>query len=265
MTPTILLSYDVEEFDMPMEYGGQLELEQQLEISTKGLQALVALLERKGIRCTLYCTAQFSLHRKELIQELHNKGFEIASHGYFHSSFEVKDLRASREVLEDIISYPVHGYRMARMKPLDAADVEAAGYKYNSSLNPTWLPGRYNNLKKPRGPFVEKDILQFPASVTPGFRIPLFWISFHNFPLAFYQYCCQRTLQRDEYLNVYFHPWEFQDYTNAGNAKFPSYLTRNTGNAMLERTERLIEWARSKGYRFDTTRNWLLHKQLINV
>jgi peptidoglycan/xylan/chitin deacetylase (PgdA/CDA1 family) len=265
MRSTILLSYDVEEFDVPMEFGGHLEFEQQLEISTKGLQSLVALLDKYNIRCTLYCTAQYALHRKEVIQELHKKGFEIASHGYYHSKFEVKDLKASREVLEEIIGHPVFGYRMARMMPLDAADVAAAGYLYNSSLNPTWLPGRYNNLNKPRGPFIEKDILQFPASVTPMFRIPLFWISFHNFPTALYQYFCQQTLRKDGYLNIYFHPWEFQDYANAGNAKFPSYLKRNTGEVMLMRTEVLIKWAIDKGYRFDTTLNWLQQKQLLKA
>lgn len=264
MTPTILLSYDVEEFDMPMEYGGQLDMEQQLAISTNGLNKLIALLDKYHIKCTLYCTAQYALHRKELIQRLHGKGFEIASHGYYHSSFEVKDLKVSREVLESIIKAPVLGYRMARMKSLDAKDVAEAGYLYNSSINPTWLPGRYNNLNKPRGPFYEHEVLQFPASVTPLFRIPLFWISFHNFPLAFYQLCCQRVLKNDGYLNIYFHPWEFEDYTTTGNAQFPSYLKRNSGDAMLQRTEMLIQWALRKGYRFETTWNWCKQKQLIS-
>src|SRR5687768_2868744 len=140
MTPTILLSYDVEEFDMPMEYGGQLGLEEQLAISTRGLTQLIELLRKYNIKCTFYCTAQYALHRKELLQSLHKEGFEIASHGYYHSQFEVKDLKTSREVLEYVIQHPVYGYRMARMKPLEANDVANAGYIYNSSIHPTWLP-----------------------------------------------------------------------------------------------------------------------------
>ncbi len=76
---------------------------------------------------------------------------------------------------------------MPRMMPVDEKEVEKAGYSYNSSINPTFLPGRYNNLKVSRTYFKEGNVTQVPASVSPNFRIPLFWLSFHNFPLFFYK------------------------------------------------------------------------------
>lgn len=265
MKPTILLSYDVEEFDMPMEYGGQLPFERQLAISTGGLNRLLSILDQRQVKCTFYCTAQYALHRKELIRQLHQQGHEIASHGYYHSSFQVADLKSSREVLEEIVDHKVHGYRMARMMPLAARDVAAAGYAYNSSLNPTWLPGRYNNLDKPRKPFREDGILQFPASVTPFLRMPLFWLSFHNLPLSLYLQGCKRVLASDGYANLYFHPWEFMDYAGEGGAKFPGYVTRNTGKKMEERTARMIDWAQDRGYAFAPTRSWLAGQKLIEL
>lgn len=264
MKPTILLSYDVEEFDMPMEYGGSIDLEEQLAISTNGLYKLLALLNKYGIKCTFYCTAQYALHRRELIQGLHDQGFEIASHGYYHSNFELAHLKTSKEVLQGLIQHPVRGYRMARMMPLPAKAVADAGYQYNSSINPTWIPGRYNNLSKPRTSFVEEGVLQFPASVTPQFRIPLFWLGFHNYPLSFYLKCSAAVLKKDGYLNIYFHPWEFENYDGVGGATFPKYVVRNSGALMLQRTESLIKWAAERGYRFDTTANWLDEKGLLH-
>jgi hypothetical protein len=42
-------------------------------------------------------------------------------------------------------------------------------------------------------------------------RIPLFWLAFKNFPLFIYTFLAKRTLRKQGYLNIYFHPWEFAD------------------------------------------------------
>lgn len=102
---------------------------------------------------------------------------------------------------------------------------ELKSYRYNSSLNLCYLPGRYNNLDFLRTIFTENNIIQFPASVTPILRIPLFWISFHNIPLFIYKLLCLITINRDKYLNIYFHPWEFFDLSLFN---FPFYFKKNT-------------------------------------
>jgi peptidoglycan/xylan/chitin deacetylase (PgdA/CDA1 family) len=259
--PTILLSYDVEEFDMPFEYGGNLSMEEQLAFSTNGLNKLLKILDKHNIKATFYCTAVYALAKKEVIQKLHAAGHEIASHTYYHSKFVVDDLANSKKVLEKIINNKVYGLRMPRMMPVLAKDVLAAGYEYNSSINPTWLPGRYNNLKASRVLYNEDGLKQLPASVTPLFRIPLFWLSFHNFPFWLYWQCCKRAIKKDDYINLYFHPWEFEDYSKAGNAKFPDYVTKNCGEEMERRTEQLILKCKDKGFEFNTTIDWLKAKQ----
>lgn len=258
----ILLSFDVEEFDMAMEYGGTLSMDEQLEITTTGLYRVLQLLEPFRTRCTFYCTAQYALNRADLVRKLHEEGFEIASHGYYHSSFSHEDLGRSKSVLEDIIAAPVLGYRMARMMPLDDREVEEAGYLYNSSINPTWIPGRYNNLSQPRTLFWSGKLIQLPASVTPWFRIPLFWLSFHNFFLPLYLQFLGQVLKRDGYANIYFHPWELVDYSGRGGAKYPGYVTRNSGAAMEKRLTILLNWAFKKGHVFQTTGAWLTEQKL---
>lgn len=264
MPPAVLLSYDVEEFDMPFEYGGQLSFEQQIAFSEKGLGKLLTLLDAFQAKATFYCTGRFAEARPNIIKALHHAGHEIASHTYHHSQFENADLLKSKQVLESIIQAPVYGLRMPRMMPVDAGEVANAGYLYNSSLHPTWIPGRYKHLDKPRNAFQEKGILQFPASVSPTLRLPLFWLSFHNFPLGLYWQICKKTIAADGYLNLYYHPWEFEDYRRAGNAKFPGYVTRNCGAPMLKRTEKLLSYAKTKGYTFGTTALWLKGNRKIS-
>lgn len=233
----VLLTFDVEEFDVPEEYGRKLAFDKQIEVSTIGLQQVLSLVESHGITCTFFTTARYALEQPELMQII-AASHEIASHGYYHSSFRNSDLKKSKETLAALVDQPINGYRMARLAPVDDLEIEQAGYTYNSSMNPTWIPGRYNHLNKPRTPFFTGRVLNVPTSVSPGFRIPLFWLSFKNFPMWLLRYLMLRTLRHDGFLSLYFHPWEFTDITGYG---LPKYISRHSGEGMLQRLDETIK------------------------
>lgn len=249
----ILLSFDVEEFDMPFEYGKKLAFDEQLSVSTQGTNTILDLLKETGIKATFYCTANYAQHKPDVIARMVKEGHEVASHGYYHSKFENADLLASRKLLEELTDTPIKGFRMARMQPVSQYEMQLAGYKYNSSLNPTWIPGRYNNFKSPRKWFWEENVLQIPASVSPNVRFPLFWLSFHNLPMGILKWLADTTYRKDGYLNIYFHPWEFTDLNQPEKYGFPAYVSRNTGDAFTERIRDFIIWAKYKGFQFGRT------------
>jgi peptidoglycan/xylan/chitin deacetylase (PgdA/CDA1 family) len=262
----ILLSFDVEEFDMPLEYGKPISFEEQINISAAGTQIILELLKRQQVSATFFCTATFALARPELVKQMVAEGHEVASHGYYHSEFEPAHLLSSKLVLEKTTGQPITGYRMARMMPVDEAEVHKAGYVYNSSINPTWLPGRYNNFSVPRTLFWQSKVLQLPASVSPVLRLPLFWLSLHNFPLWFYKYLCHKTYRADKYLNLYYHPWEFTDLKDNAKFGFPAYVSKNSGEQMLRRMESLIVSFKEKGLPFGTISEYLtLSGAAVNV
>ncbi len=249
----ILLSFDIEEFDMPFEYGRDISFEEQMSVSKKGTEKILRLLAKYDIRATFYITANFALHAPEIVRQIIAEKHEVASHGYFHSQFEPKHLRESKEALESIGNVTIEGYRMARMMPVPEAEIYRAGYKYNSSINPTFLPGRYNKLNEPRTYFLREGVWQLPASVSPLVRFPLFWLSFHNLPLSVYQWLVKRTYRKDGYINVYFHPWEFMPIGPKKKYNFPFYVTKNTDKKMEERLEKFILWAKKQDVAFGVT------------
>jgi peptidoglycan/xylan/chitin deacetylase (PgdA/CDA1 family) len=249
----ILLGFDVEEFDMPFEYGKSLSFDEQLSISTGGTIKVLGILQAAGIKATFFCTANYAIHQPDIIRTIVEQGHEIASHGYYHSNFEPLHLKQSKLKLEEISGSPITGFRMARMMPVDEAEIEKAGYTYNSSINPTWLPGRYNNFDKPRTWFYDHNVLQIPASVSPWVRIPLFWLSFHNLPLPILKWLSSATYKKDGYLNLYFHPWEFTDLNDKAKFGLPGYVTKNTGEPFVNRLKNFIGWAQAKGYTFSKT------------
>jgi peptidoglycan/xylan/chitin deacetylase (PgdA/CDA1 family) len=249
----ILLSFDIEEFDMPFEYGKQIEFAEQLSLSTEGTNKILDILAKRNIKATFYCTANYALNQPDVIARIVNEGHEIASHGYYHSDFKPEHLKQSKDVLEQLSGQTVKGYRMARMMPVDEQEIFKAGYKYNSSINPTYLPGRYNNFSKPRTWFYQDGVLQLPSSVSPLVRFPLFWLSFHNLPMGILKWLSKKTYKKDGYLNLYFHPWEFIDLNKPEKYGFPGYVVKNTGTAFEKRIEDFIAWGLCEGYRFSTT------------
>lgn len=257
----VLLSFDIEEFDMPLEYKGEIPFEEQLSISRKGLQNILILLKKHQAKATFFSTVIFAENNKDLIEQLLSEGHELASHTWFHSEFKIEDLKKSREKLAELFQTEITGLRMPRMMKVDEKEVEKAGYSYNSSVNPTFLPGRYNNLKVSRTYFKEGEVLQIPASVSPNFRIPLFWLSFHNFPLNFYKKLAKDVLKKDKYLNIYFHPWEFANIKNP-DFKLPRFTTKNSGNEMIERFDEFLTYLDQRNYQFGTFQEFMKNIKL---
>jgi peptidoglycan/xylan/chitin deacetylase (PgdA/CDA1 family) len=238
----ILLTFDVEEFDIPREYGQDISFDKQIEVTTAGLHQILALLSQHQIKCTFFTTAAYAQQQPAFIRMI-SENHEIASHGVSHSSFSVVDLRSSKQILESIVNKPVYGFRMARFAAVDDSEIEKVGYSYNSSLNPTWIPGRYNCLHKPRLPFFSGKVFNVPTSVTPIFRIPLFWLSLKNMPSWFFKSLMLRTLKHDGFLSLYFHPWEFVGINGYG---LPWFVSRRSGRDMLKRIDHVINVLKSK-------------------
>jgi len=242
MNKAILLSFDIEEFDVPQEYGQSLSEAEQFSVSFVGLQAILSLLSDLELQATFFVTANFANQYPDTLREMAIQ-HEIASHGYYHSSFAEADLQKSRATLETIIQRDVYGFRMARLQPISSQAIAAAGYTYNSSLNPTYIPGRYNHFFARRTPYFEQGLLHIPVSVTPLIRFPLFWLSFKNFPLGWMQLATEITLEVDRSVNLYFHPWEFTDISAY---RLPGYIKRHSGLSMRQRLRRYLLWLKTQ-------------------
>ncbi|MEI7488389.1 MAG: polysaccharide deacetylase family protein, partial [Chryseobacterium sp.] len=91
----VLLSFDIEEFDMPFEYKGEISFEKQISISQNGLERILDILKKYNAKATFFSTVIFAENSKHLIKRLLIEGHELASHTWFHSEFEEKHLKES--------------------------------------------------------------------------------------------------------------------------------------------------------------------------
>lgn len=257
----VSLSFDFEEFDVPLENGKDIDMSEQMRISHVGAEKILDILKTHNVRATFFCTLQFAKNAPDIIGRIIQEGHELASHGCYHSSFAVSHLAESKEGLEKICGQRVYGYRTPRMARLDEMEVAKAGYEYNSSLNPTFIPGRYNNFRKPAVKFTQHGIIQIPASVSPVFRLPMFWLGLHNYPMWLYLLLAKWTLERRRTLVIYMHPWEFYDLNEIKEKYSLSWLmTHNCGEQLAKRLNTLIERLKKENAQFITMHEWAIHK-----
>lgn len=254
----ILLSFDTEEFDVPKEHGVEFSLEDGMKASVEGTTRILDILKETGVRATFFCTGNFVMNAPQIMKRILDEGHEAACHGVDHWKPEPTDFRESKVILERETGVVASGYRQPRMFAVDDSEIAAAGYIYNTSLNPAFIPGRYMHLSTPRTYFMKDNVLQIPASVSPWMRIPLFWLALHNFPKWLYLALVRRVLRKDGYFATYFHPWEFLELKAHPEWKMPFIIKNHSGSQMCERLEWLIGILKKDGCEFETYKDFAL-------
>ena len=142
------------------------------------------------------------------------------------------------------------GYRQPRMQEIDYKELKKNGYKYDSSVNPAFIPGRYNHLKVSRKPFLVNKILEIPTSVATSLRVPLFWLALHLFPVGIYVKLAKMAMKKTGYFATYFHPWEFANLQKFN--MIPKYIKHNSGIELERRLDVVIKRLKKTGCMFKT-------------
>ncbi len=133
----------------------------------------------------------------------------------------------------------VFGYRQPRMFKIDYDEMKRCGYLYDSSVNPAFIPGRYNHTDVPRKVFVKKSVAEVPTSVATFMRVPLFWLALHMFSVSMYVRLAKMSLKKTGYFATYFHPWEFSDKLLKYKV-VPFYIKKNSGKKLVKRLTKVI-------------------------
>lgn len=238
MKNKILLSFDIEEFDLPREYGIDISLEEGMEVSVLGLRRILRVLREEKAKATFFVTGNFAKMAPEMVKQIEAEGHEVGCHGVDHFAPKPNDIRESKKILEGLLGHKVYGYRQPRMGKIDYKKLYMAGYKYDSSVNPAFIPGRYNNFHIPLRPYEEGGVIEIPTSVATGLRVPLFWLALHLFPKHFYVSLARHSLKQNKYLATYFHPWEFSEIKKY---KIPNFIKFNSGKKLEKRLKFVLK------------------------
>lgn len=250
MQGKVLLSFDVEEFDLPREHGGEISVENGARVSGEGLRKILELLNDNQVKATFFCTVNFAREQTELIQRMIEDGHEIAGHGVDHFRPAKNDAKDCKQYLDKKFRVNVVGWRQPRMQKIDYDKLSEWGYLYDSSVNPAFIPGRYNNLRVSRKPYMINKIKEIPTSVATFVRVPLFWLAMHWFPTNVYIRMAKMSIRATGYFATYFHPWEFANLKEY--REVPAYIKCNSGDKLIVRLDGMIKGLKKAGCKFET-------------
>lgn len=183
-----------------------------------------------------------------LAQEIHDRGHEVASHGYSHTVTNIlttndleQELRDSKKLLEDIIGCPVTGYRAPCFSISNdiLKLIEDSGYMYDSSFNSFEMNGRYGHLdlskygKKGNLVEISNGFYEIPISnfVVRNFIFPLGGGGyFRLIPFSIFKMGVKNILKKNNAYVFYTHPWEFDPEQPRVNEASPIFKFRHYVN-----------------------------------
>jgi len=209
---------------------------------------ILDILDRYGIKATFFVLGWVAEHSPSLIRNIHERGHEIACHGYGHCRVSTQsrqefrdDIRKSKGLLEGLIGQPVLGYRAPSYSishdSLWAFDeLLEAGFSYDSSVFPirhdyygiadwprfpfcvtktaggSWSPEKHGTARKNPENGMTSRMMEFPISTLSiaGGNLPIAGGGyFRFFPYPFTRWGLRRINRAEGRPFVfYLHPWE---------------------------------------------------------
>jgi len=272
---TMLLTFDLEECEKfrekkPQELqipdpGNKDAALDMFSLSYHGATALQTILEEQQAEATFFVTLSFAERYPGFIRHLHEYGHEIAVHAFEHGD-NYRELwkknpqecrgriLAAKSGLEELTGAQVIGFRAPQLQAPPPGLLKECGLHYDSSLHPTYVPGRYNHFREKRGPCRDGDFYEVPISVTPMLRLPFSWFWFRNLGPWYVRSCTSWTMRDQHVCNLYFHPWDFYPLNTFD---FISRTYRKNTERMPHMFSEYLTWCKKKGYALTTVSEWL--------
>lgn len=231
MIPTVnALTIDVEDYFHVSAFAREIDVSEwdQFECRVeRNTHALLDIMSAADTRATFFVLGWVAERYPNLVRELHDRGHEVACHGYSHQliynqSPEVfhAETDKAKKLLEDVTGEPVLGYRAASYSvtrsSLWALDTIAElGFQYDSSIFPI-RHDRYGLIGGPVAPHVldlpsGRDLVEFPISTARfgNTTLPLTGGGyFRLYPYALSKWLIKRNVRANEPVVFYLHPWE---------------------------------------------------------
>jgi len=233
----------------------------------KNTQRLMDMFDEAQVKATFFVLGWVAEKNRSLINEIAERGHEVACHGFSHQliynqSREVfrEETIRSKSLLEDIVQAPVRGYRAASYSitrdSLWALDILAeAGFDYDSSIFPVrhdryGIPGAKevpHILQTPQG----HSLVEFPLSTAKifNYKLPIAGGGyFRLYPYMLTRAGLRQVNSHQQPFIFYLHPWEIDpDQPNIEAGWFSRFRHYNNLEKCESRLQRLM-----KDFQFDT-------------
>lgn len=235
----------------------QIDWELQPSRVVNNTKRLLDIFDVNNIKATFFILGWVAEHEPDLVKSIYRAGHEIASHGYSHQliynqspSVFRSETRKAKNIIEDIIGNPIHGYRAASYSitkhSLWALDILVEeGFIWDSSIFPVYHDN-YGIPETPTEPYCIQTqnggtITEFPITTAHllGMAIPAAGGGyFRQFPYSVFKFLFDQA-SRGKPNVFYIHPWELDPnqprFNNASwFSKFRHYTNLHKSESRLQ-------------------------------
>ncbi|MFO8009305.1 MAG: polysaccharide deacetylase family protein [Dehalococcoidia bacterium] len=221
-----------------------------------GVDRLLEIFDRHGIKSTFFVVASHAQSQKSLLRRIAGMGHEISSHSMTHQLFTnqtlesiTREVRESKEILEDVIGEAVFGFRAPAftINEKAALAIEQSGFRYDSSVIPCQhIPGWYGFPRAHRHPFlirelfgeISGEVMEFPVSTNPATRTPISGLWLRLFGIRYVLWGIHAQIKRREVPVLYVHPWEVVELPRVDG--IPWRMHFRTGEKTIDMIETII-------------------------
>lgn len=219
------LSFDLEDLNLLFE-GLVWERGEMVSADyTRQCEALLDWLAARDAKATFFVLGSVSEQTPQLIRRIASEGHEIGVHGFSHEYLSqmspqrfAGELRRTREVLEDVMSGPILGYRAPNLS-LGRGDrirlmtdvLVAQGFRYDSSVNRGQLR-RIGCSPRDNVPRLPNGLYVVPVTVVGrGFPVghPVGGGYFRMGSRVLMREAVRRSISRHGYAVTYHHNYDF--------------------------------------------------------
>jgi polysaccharide deacetylase family protein (PEP-CTERM system associated) len=256
MTIKNLLSVDIEDWFHICGVSERIPKESWPRLESRVFQntlKLLEILEHHDVKATFFVLGYVAEIHPEVVQQIHAKGHDIATHGYAHQRVYtltpqafLQDIRKAVHIISGITNQAVMGYRAPEWSIRDDSlwALEILGQEnmaYDSSMAPLPIIGNPNYPKTPyKRELTKGSIWEFPPLVrqTSLTNLPIGggW-GLRVFPYRMIRSEIQRLNQLGHPALVFLHPREFD--LDCPRISLP-WVKRFVLNARIERTEKRL-------------------------
>lgn len=161
--------------DFEMDYGDRTEMFNILE-DKKGLAELAELFRDLDIPISTFIRTDILTKYPQSLEVIKDIASDYHCHSHTHNTRNFNsetEIAECSKTFEKYFKYKPLGYRAPQgvLYKGDIEIVKKTGFKFSSSVFPSYRPGRYNNLSKPRDSFMyDNGIMEFPFAVIPKLR-----------------------------------------------------------------------------------------------
>lgn len=161
----------------------------------KSIPRILSMLNDCNAKATFFCLGPDVENHPELFQKIVGAGHEIGNHSFNHNhKFGLlrveeieEEIKKTHDVIEDKLGVTPMGFRTPNYNVSGRviSCLERRGYKYDSSVLPSFVPGitSFRWLGAPTRPYKpdkesvtkkgNSDVLEMPLSVSPIMRLPI--------------------------------------------------------------------------------------------